>query len=181
MSLQTGGEIAHTVTAIINPRNLHILAYELDGAKLDEKPAFIRIEDIRELSDMGFIVDSSDSLTTLDDLVIDREYYEQPPKIEGMKVVDDQGTKLGKVEHTTMSTDTFRIEQLSIRRPFLKSIAETELLIDRRQIIDISDNKIVVRSPREGVKQTVKLEKQPLINPFRGAHPPQAESAKSDR
>lgn len=181
MSLQTGGEIAYTTVAVINPANLHILAYELDGSQLDEKPAFIRIEDIRELSDMGFIVDSSDSLTLLEDLVIDKQYYEQPPQIEGMKVIDDHGTKLGKVDNTIMSTDTFRIEQLSVKRPFFKSLAETELLIDRRQIINISGDTITVRNPSDKAASRVKIEKQPLLNPFRGATPTHPESVKSNR
>lgn len=181
MSLQTGGDIAYTTAAIINPHNLHILAYELDGAKLDEHPSFIRIEDIRELSDLGFIIDSSDELTILDDIVIDKSFYEEPIQLEGMKVVDEHGTKLGKVERTITATDTFSIEQLNVRQPFFKSLADTELLIGRRQIIDIDKDTITVRSASVKDKPVKKLEKQPFVNPFRSASPPQPESIKTDR
>lgn len=181
MSLQTGSEIAHTITTIIDSRKLHILAYELEGSQLDERPSFIRIEDIRELSDIGFIVDSSDSLTILDDLVVDRRYYENPLRLEGMKVVDSDGKKLGKVDYATTNTSSFHIEQISIRQPFFKSITDTNLLIGRQQIISVSDNTITVRTPKEIDKQSVKIDKQPFINPFRGHVAPQPESAKSDR
>lgn len=181
MSLQTGGEIAYTTTVIINPRNLHILAYELDGPKLDEHPSFVRIEDIRELSDLGFIIDSSDELTVLDDIVVDKDLYEEPVRLEGMKVIDEHGSKLGKVEHTITDTDTFSLEQLNVRQPFFKSLADTELLINRRQIINIEKDTITVRSSAIKDKSVAKIEKQPFINPFHGASPPQPESVKSDR
>lgn len=181
MSLQTGGEIAYTTATIINPRNLHILAYELDGAKLDEHPSFVRIEDIRELSDLGFIIDSSDELTILDDIIIDKKLYEEPVRLEGMKVIDEHDNKLGKVERTITSTDTFSIEQINVRQPFFKSLTDTELLINRRQILNIDNDTITVRSPTVKDKPLKKIEKQPFVNPFRGASPPQPESVKSDR
>lgn len=181
MSLQTGSEIAETTTAIVDTATLHVLAYELSGSQLDSYPSFLRVEDVRELSDIGFIVDSSDEIVTLEDIVIGKESYTKKVQLEGMKVVDDHGTKLGKVSQTIMSTDTFRIEQLQVARPFFQSLTETELLIHRQQITDITDTTIVVRTATAKEQQHAKLEKQPFINPFRGATPPQPESVKSDR
>jgi len=181
MSLQTGAEIAQTSSAIIDLATLHILAYELSGAQLDSHPSFLRIEDIRELSDIGFIVDSSDEIVTLDDIVVAKDIYTKHARLEGMHVVDDHGTKLGKVLQSIMSTHTFRIEQLQVSRPFFQSFTETELLIHREQIVDVTDNTIVVRAASNDNQQRAKLEKQPFINPFRGASSPQPESAKADR
>lgn len=181
MSLQTGAEIAHTSSAIIDLATLHILAYELSGAQLDTHPSFLRIEDIRELSDIGFIVDSSDEIITLDDIVVAKRIYTKHAKLEGMHVVDDHGSKLGKVLQSIMSTQTFRIEQLQVSRPFFQSFTETELLIHRDQIVDVNDDTIIVRAASSDVNHHAKLEKQPFINPFRGATSPQPESAKTDR
>ena len=69
MSLQVGTKIAATVEPIIDPRNLVILGYEVDGPLLESHPKFIRIADIRELSDIGMIIDSSDELVDLDDVI----------------------------------------------------------------------------------------------------------------
>ena len=181
MSLQTGASIAVTSASIIDPNTLHILAYELSGDQLDTQPAFLKIEDIRELSDIGFIVDSSDEIITLDDIVVAKDRYTEPLELENMKVVDTHGHKLGKVEQAIMSTDTFEIEQLQVRQPFFKSLSDTNLLIGRKQIVDVKDDTIVVRVPTIKDTAPAKLEHQPMINPFRRAHPPQAESAKSDR
>lgn len=181
MSLQTGGEIAYTSRVVINPTDLRVIAYELDGTQLDEHPSFIRIEDIRELSDLGFIIDSSDELTILDDIVVEKEFYDNPLQLEGMKVVDDHGQKLGKVDHTVTSTGTFYIEQLNVRQPFFKSITNTELLIHRRQILDIQKDIIIVKSGVEKETLREKIEPQPFVNPFRSATPQQPESIKADR
>ena len=181
MSLQTGAEIGSTDRTVIDPSSFQILAYELSGQKLDTHPAFLRVEDIRELSDFGFIVDSSDEILTLDDIVTAKEIYKKPFRIEGMKVVDDTGTKLGKVEQSIMDTDTFRVEQLQIRQSFFKSLADTNLIIHRNQIIDVQEDKIIVRSPTVSADSPDKPRRQPLVNPFRSATPPQPESAKATR
>lgn len=181
MSLQTGTEIAVTTSCIIDPATLNILAYEIDGKNLDEHPAFLKIEDIRELSDIGFIIDSNDEIISLDDIVTHKELYMSPVRLENMRVVDEQHTKLGKVERSIMDTQSFRIEQLQVRQPFFKSLADTNLIVHRRQIIDVSKDRIVVKTPT--IQETTRqpLEKQPFVNPFRRATPPQPESVKTDR
>ncbi|QHN43155.1 hypothetical protein GII36_04880 [Candidatus Mycosynbacter amalyticus] len=181
MSLQTGTEIAETVGCVIDPDTLNILAYEINGKSLDEHPAFLKIEDIRELSDIGFIVDSSDEVISLDDIVTHKQLYEAPVQLESMHVIDEQHTKLGKVEQLVMDTQSFRVEQLQVRRPFFKSLSDTSLVIHRQQIIAITPDAIIVRTPTVRESNQSPLEKQPLINPFRGTRPPQPESVKSDR
>lgn len=181
MSLQTGTEIATTVNPIIDVSTLHILAYELEGSQLTETPAFLRVEDIRELSDIGFIVDSSDTLTVLDDIVIDLDSYTHPLHLEGIKVVDDNGVKLGKLETAIMNTSTFAIEQIHIKQPLFKNFSDTNLLINRSQIIDVTHAQIVVRSPsikaHTGPRPSVK---QSLLDAIRRPVNPRPESAKSD-
>ena len=61
MGIQTGSEIARTKRAVIDPGTLAVLAYEVAGASLDNSaPNLLRVADVREFSDLGFIVDSSD-------------------------------------------------------------------------------------------------------------------------
>lgn len=179
MSLQIGAEIAVTSTPIIDPSSFHILAYELSGAKLDVEPAFLKIEDIRELSDIGFIIDSSDEVISLDDIVVGKEFYSHVIRLEGMHVIDDQHNKLGKVDQAIMNTENFQIEQLYIRQPFFKSLSDTNLIVHRRQIIDVTIDTIVIRSPT--VRTESRTTKQQFMNPFRHTAPSQPESIKSDR
>lgn len=147
MSLQTGSEIARTTQLVISPTSLAVIGFELAGKQLVEQPSFLRLEDVREISNIGLIVDSSEDVSTLDDIIKLRDIYELNFQIANMKVVDTQGNKLGKVYDTTFSTDTFAIEQLCVARPILKSFGESELLIHRRQIIEINRDTIIVRAP----------------------------------
>ncbi|HEU4831030.1 MAG TPA: hypothetical protein VFS65_02575, partial [Candidatus Saccharimonadales bacterium] len=56
MGLQTGTQLATTKSPIIDPSNLKIVAYELEGSLLTEHPSLLRIADVRELGDVGMIV-----------------------------------------------------------------------------------------------------------------------------
>lgn len=180
MSLQTGVEVAYTVEPIVDPSTLDILAYELDGESLDTTPAFLRVQDIRELSDLGFIIDSSDSLSDLDDFVTHADLYKNPVQIEGMRVLDDRSTLLGKVEAAIMDTQTFRIEQLQVKPPLFKRFMETNLLISRAQIKEVTDDTIIVRSATLKDKVEAKTTRR-AMNPFRNTTPPQPESIKPNR
>ena len=167
MSLQTGEEIAYSENLLINPDTLHIAALELGGESLDEYPSFLRIEDIRELSSIGFIIDSSDECIGLEDVIAVKELYENGFQPVDKQVVDETGKKLGKVYDTVFNTDTFRIEQLCVNRPLLMSFGDTELLIRRTQIVDVTDKQIVVRSTATKQASVAKKKREPIENPFR--------------
>jgi uncharacterized protein YrrD len=62
MSLQTGSELARTSREIINPKNLSIIAYELEGRLLDQHPSLLRVDDVREIGPLGMIIDSTSIL-----------------------------------------------------------------------------------------------------------------------
>src|SRR5690349_2846157 len=97
MSLQTGAELARTSRVLVDPRDLTIVAYELDGPALDLRPSFLRPVDVRELSNLGLIVDSSDEFVALDDVIRIKQVYDYEFDLEGMDVIDERKKKLGKV------------------------------------------------------------------------------------
>ena len=97
LGLQTGGELARTKHAIIDPANLKIHAYELQGPLLGAGPTLLRIADVREISDIGLIVDSSDEFVGIEDVIKLGELYKLGFNLLGMNVVDVKGSKLGKV------------------------------------------------------------------------------------
>lgn len=174
MGLQTGTELAVTVQPIIDPRTLAIIAYEVDGALLDAKPSLLRIEDIRELSDIGMIIDSSEEFVELDDVIKLKEVYLYHFRLLDLPVIDEHGRKLGKVTDYTFDPKSFVIQQINVRRPLLQSLNESELLIHRSQITEINDQAIIVRlatAPPEPLKGKVRN----YTNPFR-SQTPQPES-----
>jgi uncharacterized protein YrrD len=182
MSLQTGGRLAHTAKPIIDPGNLRIIAYEVEGQLLTEHPMFVRTADIREYGRLGMIIDSSDELIGLDDVIQIEKLYELGFPLVGMQVVDDRKHKLGKVSDYTLETDGFVIQQLNVNRGFFKGLNDTGLLVHRSQIVEINDKAIVVKSATiktvEPVMQAIRGE---FVNPFRKPSQPEPEAASTNK
>lgn len=180
MSLQTGTELAKTKEAIINPADLTIVAYEVEGANLDQEPSLLLIGDIREFGDIGMIVDSSDEFVGSDDIIKLKPLYALHFSVLGKHVVDENHKKIGKVEDYTVDIDSFVIQQLAVKRPLLKSLNEAELLVHRSQIIEITDDEVVIKSGEHRQPEAVAETSRHYVNPFRQTSP-QPESAEVNR
>lgn len=174
MSLQTGSELARTARSIINPRNLTIAAFELEGKNLTQQPSLLLIEDIREVGNIGIIIDSTDELISPSDVVKIKEIYEFNFELIGKKVVDDQKKYTGKVSGYTIDSSSFVIQQIIVKQPLLKRISESEVLIHRSQIIKVSDKDIVVKSPsiEKKTDDAIENSEQQFVNPFRDGPKP---------
>jgi sporulation protein YlmC with PRC-barrel domain len=177
MSLQTGSELGRTVRPIINPRELSIVAFELHGINLDYDPSLLRINDIREIGPMGMIIDSSDELISVSDVIKIKEIYELNFELVGLKVIDDKKRNVGKVTGFTLDASSFFIQQLQVKRPLLKSFGDTEFLIHRSQVVKITDDYLVVKSPDIRHKEAVaEPTGQMFENPFRKPAQPAPET-----
>jgi uncharacterized protein YrrD len=171
MSLQTGTRLAETKSALIDPSNLKIVAYEVDGPMLVERPSYIRIADVRELSSIGMIVDSSDEFIGQDDVISIKKLIDLGFLLNGTSVIDEHKHKLGKVEDYSLDTDSFVIQQLTVKRGIIKSITDTALLVHRSQIVEINDRSIIVRTAAKKLEAAIAPSKMSYINPFRTASP----------
>jgi uncharacterized protein YrrD len=173
MSLQTGTRLAQTSTPLINPVNLKIMAFELEGPLLTEKPSFLRVADIREMSGIGMIIDSSDELIGLDDVIKIKQLHDLNFKLIGMNVIDEHKRKLGKVSNYTVETGSYVIQQLDVKHGLIRGLTNTGTLIHRSQITEINDNAIIVKSTAKRVTVTpiVEATRKEFINPFRHSAP----------
>ena len=183
MSIQTGSQVAETNAHIIDPYTLRVTAYEVDGSHLAERPSFIRIADIRELSDIGMIIDSSDELVALDDVLKLKELYELDFQLIGLRVRDANGKKLGKVEDFTLDTDDFMIQQLTVKAGLLSSLSTTGHVIHRSQITKVTRSEITVRSTEKKLTtlSTIGTIHQNYTNPFRKPQEAQPEPSEISR
>lgn len=171
MSLQTGASIAKTESLVIDPRQLKAVAFYCNGPRLDIHPAVLVIEDIREFSRLGFIIDAADNLVAPSDLVRMGEVLHYNFILDNKPVIDETGRKVGRVVNYALDSTTFYVIKIHVRPGLLKSWKTAEILIDRTQIVEITDTNIVVKAP------TIKQENQkpivagaPIIeNPF--SHP----------
>jgi sporulation protein YlmC with PRC-barrel domain len=168
MSLQTGAELAKVKRILIDPRDLTVAAYELEGHMLDQHPSFLRPVDVRELSHLGFIVDSSDEFVGEADVIRIQEVNSFNFDLITLEVIDEKNRKLGKVTSYAIDSGSFSIQQLSVKRPLLKSFNESELLINRTQIIEVSDT--VVKVASADTSESAKTSLREYANPFRSTN-----------
>lgn len=180
MSLQTGTELAKTKEAIINPADLKIVAYEVEGPNLDQDPSLLLMSDVREFGDIGMIVDSSDEFVGSEDVIKLKPLYALHFTVVNKPVVDEHHKKIGKVEDYTVDVDSFVIQQLAVRRPLLQSLNDTELLVHRSQIVEINDDEIVIKSGELKQPEVVPQEGRHYVNPFRQTSP-QPESVETNQ
>lgn len=178
VSIQTGGQLGRVAGAIVDPRQLKIIAFYCSGPAIHYDPAILHSEDIREVNQLGLIIDSADDIMSQDDLVRLKEVMNFKFQLEDKPVVEENGRKVGKVGDYSVEVGSFYIIKLHVKPGILGSFKTTERIIDRSQIVEITPQKIVVKSP------TVKDEKPepeiapnlPVVeNPFR-RHEPQTDS-----
>lgn len=177
MSLQTGTQLASVGEPIVDPRKLRIVAFRVKGTQLSHRESVLHPEDIRELSDIGVIVDSDDVLMPLSDLVRLEEIIGFGFKLDGIRVEDEQAKFLGKVDGYAVDQETLYIEQLYTKPSLMRSIVTTGLTIHRQQITSINNRRIVVSEPTIRDREPVERVHGPsFINPFRSPAPNQPES-----
>lgn len=177
LSLHVGGPIAEIREAVIDPEDLKVIAYTLDGAIIKNDPEVGNIldtQDIREISNSGLIVDSADRFTTREDVIRFDKVMDLGFHLVGLKVVTTDGKKLGKIVDYTLDSSTFMIYQLIIQRPFMSSLMDPELTINRSQIVEVDDFKVTIKHEKAQVKmpkEKKKAEPEEFVpnftNPFR--------------
>lgn len=172
MSLQTGTQLAVSSSVIVDPRQLTIAAFYVDGQGLEQSPSVLHPSDIRELSDIGLIIDDTSKLMSLEGLVRLREIIDFNFELMGLKVVDEHGRKLGKVAGYSVETVDYTIVQIYTEQSLLRSISTMSNTIHRSQIISVNNKELVVQAPSvtEDVKNTAKDVGRAFVNPFRGSN-----------
>ena len=181
MSLQTGGRLATAYEPIIDPKDLQVVAFYCEGQQLGFEPAVLHTDDIREFGELGLIVNDSEDIMPLSDLVRLQKIIDLKFKLVGMRVVDTAGHKLGKINNYVLETESFRIVKFSVKRPLLHSLQDSELVIAREQIRKITDDEIVVAAPTVEEKKRAKSEPRhsPIQNPFRNPQPENVHHSKN--
>lgn len=154
LSLRTGGVIATVVEPIINPNNLKIIGFTVLD-KFDKQQLILLSQDIREVSNLGYIVNDHEVLCDSDELVRDSKIINLKFQLLGKQVVTSNRSRLGKVEDYAVDMESLYIIKLYVVKPLLKNISGGQLSVDRSQIIEITDKKIVIQEPLQGIKAGV--------------------------
>ncbi len=173
LSLHIGGEIARVTEVIIDPNSLSIIGFRVEGKMIqDDVGDILPIESVREFSRMGMIIDSIDEFVDEADVIKIKKVLELNFDLVGLKVVTRKKEKIGKVADFTIEEGGWSVQQLIVQRPAMKAFFDPQLVIPRKQIIEVDDYQVVIKDEHEKVKSKVaKVDPTDFvpnfINPFR--------------
>ena len=174
LSLHLGGPIGRVASEIVDPNDLRIIALNVSGPQTGDGDHgdILDVRSIREFSNIGMIVDSIDDLVSKGDVVKFDEIIDLNFNVIGLNVKTKKGKKLGKISEYTFDPESMQIMQFVVKRPFMKSFMDPELIIGRSQIKEVNDYELIVKDEEEKIKkESGKKDFVPnFINPFRDSN-----------
>ncbi len=143
MSLRTGQPVATVLAPIINPNNLKIEGFYCSD-RFDKQELVLLYQDIRDIIPQGFVVDDHDVLTPAAELVRLKETMRIDFTLIGKPVVTISKHRVGKVSDFATEMETFYIQKIYVSQSVFKNFSGGSLGIERNQINEITDKKIIV-------------------------------------
>ena len=142
ISLRIGQTIAIAVEPIINPHNLKIVGWWCKDP--GNGTSVLLNDDVREFTQKGLAVNDEDGLSVPEDLVRYKEILDTNFQLID-KPVRTKRNKIGKV-HDYSYNDGMFVQKLYVARPLIKVFAaEDTVIVDRTQILEVTDHHILVR------------------------------------
>lgn len=173
LSLHVGSEVARVAELVIDPNNLKIIAFRVEGKVInDDTGDILPADSVREFSRMGMIIDSVDELVHADDVIRIKQILDLNFNLVGLKVTTRQKAKIGKVMDCVVNAGDWAVQQIIVQRPAIKALFDPELVISRQKIIEVTDYEVIIKDEHDKVKSKVEkvapAEFVPnFINPFR--------------
>jgi uncharacterized protein YrrD len=146
MSLRTGQPVATTRGLLLNPNNLKIEGFYCED-RFSKQELILLYQDIRDVIAQGFVINDHDVLAKPDDLVRLRELIKLDFVLLGKPVATISKKRLGKVVDFATEIETMYIQKIYVSQGLIKGLTGGGLGIDRNQINEITDRKIIVNDP----------------------------------
>lgn len=146
LSLRIGGPVATVKVPIINPNNLYIEGWKVEDSRSKEQLILLS-KDIRDLIPQGIAIDDHEVLSTEEELVRLQDTLKLGFKLLGLKVTSQSGKNYGKVADFAFETSNFYIQKIYVAQPVIRNFAGGTLSIDRSQIIEITNKRIIIEDP----------------------------------
>ena len=170
LSVQAGGIIAYVSSTIVDPNDLKVIAFRLTGPLINQSQTdILDVQSIREYSSLGIVIDDIDELVTDDDVIKISKILELNFDLLNLKVETKKGSKLGHVLDFTVTDEDFVVQQIIVKRPLVKSFLDPELTISRKEIVEITDYKVIIKDEEKTIKKKAAKEEfvPNFVNPFR--------------
>ncbi|MCA9333202.1 PRC-barrel domain-containing protein [Candidatus Saccharibacteria bacterium] len=146
LSLRTGGPVGTILSTILNPNNLKIEGFYCSD-KFSKSKLILLSQEIRDVIEDGIVVDDHEAMSDPQDLVRLKKVVSLNFDLLGKKVITTSKQNLGKINDYAVDTESMYVQKLYVAQPLVKSLQGGQLSIDRSQIVEITDKKIVVNDP----------------------------------
>ena len=143
LSLRTGTQVATALEPIINPGNLKIEGFYCQDSRSRQHLVLVS-QDVRDVMSRGIIINDHDQLVQPEELVRLNPVMQLNFALVGKPVVTTGGHKLGKVGDFSLDVESMFIQKLYVVQSLFKNLNGGNLGIDRTQIVEITDKKIIV-------------------------------------
>jgi len=154
MSLRTGSPVATAIAPIIDPNNLKIEGFYCVDRFSGEQLVLL-YQDIRDIIPQGFVVDDVDSLSEPGELVRLEKLMRLGFDLIGKPIQTVSKEKVGKVSDYAVETTTMYIQKIYATQSLLKSFTGGSLSIDRTQIHEITDKRVIINDLLKNVPATM--------------------------
>lgn len=153
LSIRDTMPIAFITKAICNPSNLKVEGFYCIDFFTKETKVLLN-QDIREVSKQGFVVNDQDSLTSFDELIRLKKVIELNYTLINKPVETISKKKIGKIDDFSFDSEIMYINKIYVYRSILKNFNGAVASVDRNQIIELTDNKVIIEDLEESIRIT---------------------------
>ncbi len=115
---------------------------------IDKKRQLVLVyQDIREVIPAGLVVDDHSVLVEPSELIRLHKIMELDFQLIGKAIVTQSGQRMGKVNDYATEPESMLIKKIYATQTLLKNLTGGSLSIDRTQIVEINNRKIVIKDP----------------------------------
>ena len=143
LSLRTGGQVATAIAPLLNPKDLKVEGFYCTDS-MSNKQLILVSQDVREVSQRGFIVNDYDVLAEPDDLVRLHDVLELGFDLLKKPVETVGIDKVGKVNDFATDISTMYVQKLYVSQPIWKNLTGGSLSVDRTQIVEVTTKRIII-------------------------------------
>jgi sporulation protein YlmC with PRC-barrel domain len=165
MSLRTGRQVALTTSAIMNPNNLKIEGFHCVDSFDKKKHLVLVTQDIRDVLPAGLVVNDHGDLSEPEDLIRLQKTINLGFEVVGKTVVTTKKKRVGKVSDYAVEPESMIIKKLYVSQSIVKSLTGGTLSVDRTQIVEITNKKIIIRELLEPVKANTSTATNAALSP----------------
>lgn len=153
MSLRTSGPLGNATNPIINPNNLKVEGWYVTD-RFSGSTLVLVASDVRDFGPKGLIVNDHEVLVAPEDLVRLQPIMDIGFVLLGKQVVSQSGQKYGKVSDFAVETEGLLVKKLYASQSIVKNFSGGSFSVDRTQIIEITNTKIIIEDPTEKIGAT---------------------------